>query len=175
MWAPGKTRCNTQILAVFEGADRGDAGREIWEAFPTNDLPQRAVAQPAPYYIPYAAIAPHPAAGSGHRCSARDYVIGDVVLAKFPFAGLIAVPGAWPGAHDCADMAEEAINTPFFSLQEKLHTVVLRGLRNISEAPYPPPMNFLLVIYIWPIFRLLRHLPAAERREQKHGRWRRRG
>ena len=31
--------------------------------------------------------------------------------------------------------AEEVINTPFCPLQEKFHTFVLRGLRNISEAP----------------------------------------
>ena len=31
--------------------------------------------------------------------------------------------------------AEEAINTPFCTLQEIFHTFVLRGLRNISEAP----------------------------------------
>jgi hypothetical protein len=31
--------------------------------------------------------------------------------------------------------AQEAINTPFCPLQEKFHTFVLRGLRNISEAP----------------------------------------
>jgi hypothetical protein len=30
---------------------------------------------------------------------------------------------------------EEAINTPFCPLQEKFHPFVLRGLRNISEAP----------------------------------------
>ena len=30
---------------------------------------------------------------------------------------------------------EEAINTQFCSSTEKFHTVVLRGLRNISEAP----------------------------------------
>ena len=30
---------------------------------------------------------------------------------------------------------EEAINTPFCPLQEKFHTFVSRGLRNISEAP----------------------------------------
>jgi hypothetical protein len=32
-------------------------------------------------------------------------------------------------------MREEAINTPFCSLQEKFHTFVFRGLSNISEAP----------------------------------------
>ena len=32
-------------------------------------------------------------------------------------------------------MLEEAINTPFCPLQEKFRTFVLRGLRNISEAP----------------------------------------
>ena len=52
--------------------------------------------------------------------------------------------------------SEEAINTPFCPLQEKFHTVVFRGLRNISEAPENPPVNFLLPINIWPIFRLLR-------------------
>ena len=30
---------------------------------------------------------------------------------------------------------EEVRNTPFCPLQEKFHTFVLRGLRNISEAP----------------------------------------
>jgi hypothetical protein len=30
---------------------------------------------------------------------------------------------------------EEPINTPFCPLQEKFRTFVLRGLRNISEAP----------------------------------------
>jgi hypothetical protein len=30
---------------------------------------------------------------------------------------------------------EEVINTPFCPLQKKFHTFVLRGLRNISEAP----------------------------------------
>ena len=30
---------------------------------------------------------------------------------------------------------EEVINIPFCPLQEKFHTFVLRGLRNISEAP----------------------------------------
>ena len=29
----------------------------------------------------------------------------------------------------------EARNTPFFPSQEKSHTVVLRGVRNISEVP----------------------------------------
>jgi hypothetical protein len=33
---------------------------------------------------------------------------------------------------------EEAINTAFCPLQEKFHTFVLRGLRNISEAPKIP-------------------------------------
>jgi dynein heavy chain len=33
------------------------------------------------------------------------------------------------------DALEEVINTPFCPLQEKFHTFVLRGLRNISEAP----------------------------------------
>ena len=33
------------------------------------------------------------------------------------------------------DVHEEAINTPFCPLQETFHTLVLRGLRNISEAP----------------------------------------
>jgi hypothetical protein len=33
------------------------------------------------------------------------------------------------------NLPEEAINTPFCPLQEKFHTFVLRGLRNISEAP----------------------------------------
>ena len=32
-------------------------------------------------------------------------------------------------------VAEEAINTSFCPSQEKFHTFVLRGLRNISEAP----------------------------------------
>jgi hypothetical protein len=32
------------------------------------------------------------------------------------------------------NLDEEAINTPFCALQEKFHTFVLRGLRNISEA-----------------------------------------
>ena len=32
-------------------------------------------------------------------------------------------------------LVEEAINTPFCSLQEKFRTFVLRGLRNISDAP----------------------------------------
>jgi hypothetical protein len=31
--------------------------------------------------------------------------------------------------------AEEVINTSFCPLQEKFHTFVLLGLRNISEAP----------------------------------------
>ena len=30
---------------------------------------------------------------------------------------------------------KEARNTPFCLSQEKFHTVVLRGLRNMSEAP----------------------------------------
>jgi hypothetical protein len=30
---------------------------------------------------------------------------------------------------------EEAINTPFCPVHEKFHTFVLRGLKNISEAP----------------------------------------
>jgi hypothetical protein len=38
------------------------------------------------------------------------------------------------GGHEGV-VAEGAINTPFCPLQEKFHTFVLRGLRNISEAP----------------------------------------
>ena len=33
------------------------------------------------------------------------------------------------------DVLEEAMNAPFCPLQEKFHIFVLRGLRNISEAP----------------------------------------
>ena len=33
------------------------------------------------------------------------------------------------------ELGEEAIDTPFCSLQEKFQTSVLRGLRDISEAP----------------------------------------
>jgi hypothetical protein len=36
---------------------------------------------------------------------------------------------------DVEEVDEEAINTPFCPLQEKFHAFVLRGLRNISEAP----------------------------------------
>ena len=36
---------------------------------------------------------------------------------------------------DDPQVAEEARNTPFCPSQEKFHTVVLRGVRNISEAP----------------------------------------
>ena len=32
-------------------------------------------------------------------------------------------------------VVEEAVNAPFCRLQEKFHTFVSRGLRNISEAP----------------------------------------
>ena len=35
----------------------------------------------------------------------------------------------------CCMFPEEATNTPFCALQEKFHTFVLRGLRNISEPP----------------------------------------
>ena len=38
-------------------------------------------------------------------------------------------------ARDGSDDDEEAINTSFCPLQERCHTFVLRGLRNISEAP----------------------------------------
>ena len=38
-------------------------------------------------------------------------------------------------AKDAYAVREEAINTPFCPLQEKFNTFVLRGLRNISEAP----------------------------------------
>jgi hypothetical protein len=39
----------------------------------------------------------------------------------------------------------EARNTPFCPSQDKFHTVVLRGVRNISETPpVKPPMKFLL-------------------------------
>ena len=53
----------------------------------------------------------------------------------------------WACWRDCLNN-EEAINTLFCPFQEKFHTFVLRGLRNIS-------VNFPLPIYIWPIFRLL--------------------
>ena len=43
------------------------------------------------------------------------------------------VLAAGPG--DARVLAEEAINTPFCPSQEIFHTFVLRGLRNISEAP----------------------------------------
>jgi hypothetical protein len=36
---------------------------------------------------------------------------------------------------DFAHLDEEARNTPLCPSQEKFHTFVLRGLRNISEAP----------------------------------------
>ena len=32
-------------------------------------------------------------------------------------------------------LTQEVINTPFCPYQEKFHTFVLRGVRNISEAP----------------------------------------
>jgi hypothetical protein len=43
-----------------------------------------------------------------------------------------------------AEIDKETRNTPFCPSHEKLHTVVLPGLRNISEAPQNPPMKFLL-------------------------------
>ena len=53
-------------------------------------------------------------------------------------------------------MLQEARNTPFCPSQDKFLTFVLRGVRNISGAPYNPSMKLLLPIYIWPIDRLLR-------------------
>jgi beta-galactosidase GanA len=38
------------------------------------------------------------------------------------------------GPYVCGEI-KEAINTPFCPSQEKFHTDVLRGFRNISEAP----------------------------------------
>jgi hypothetical protein len=64
------------------------------------------------------------------------------------------------------DQSEEAINTPFCPLQEKSHTFVLRGLSNISEAPENPPMNLVLPIYIWPIYRLLIGGDVVDLREE---------
>ena len=55
----------------------------------------------------------------------RGYSAG--VVAKDPRFGK---DYAWVDA-----VLEEAINTSFCPLQEKSHTFVLRGLRNISEAP----------------------------------------
>jgi hypothetical protein len=52
---------------------------------------------------------------------------GGAVLAR------VLTPAA--GASLRGVLTEEAINTPFCPLQEKFHTFVLRGLRNISEAP----------------------------------------
>ena len=63
--------------------------------------------------------------------------------------------GGFQNAYEEAAVDEEGVNTPFCPLQEKFYPFVLRGLRNISEAPSNPPMNFLLPIYICPIFRLL--------------------
>ena len=34
---------------------------------------------------------------------------------------------------------KEARNTPFYPSQEKFHTVVLRGVGNVSETPVKPP------------------------------------
>ena len=49
----------------------------------------------------------------------------------WPIADLLSAPAAGEAVRG----DEEAINTPFCPLQEKFHTFVLRGLRNISEAP----------------------------------------
>ena len=53
---------------------------------------------------------------------------------------------------------------PHFALhhRRKFHAAVLRGVRNISEAPENPPMKFLLERYIWPIFRRLTERYRAE-------------
>ena len=84
----------------------------------------------------------------------------DLIDPKKP-AGKSSMVGGTP---EKAGGGKEAINTPFRPLQEKFHTFVLRGLRNISEAPQNPPMNFLLPIYVWPIFRLPRLGRVAQRR-----------
>jgi hypothetical protein len=48
----------------------------------------------------------------------------------FCVSSVILKSSTWPDGQ-----SKEAINTPFCPLQEKFHTFVLRGLRNISEAP----------------------------------------
>ena len=52
-----------------------------------------------------------------------------------PAACFTAAAGSEAGGAAASGEAEEAINTPFCPLREKTHTFVLRGLRNISEAP----------------------------------------
>ena len=43
-------------------------------------------------------------------------------------------------------LSKEARNTTFCPLQEKCHTVVLRGVRNISEAPSPVKVYFAYIL-----------------------------
>ena len=52
-------------------------------------------------------------------------------LPNFP-GGQLPIRNAPGHTNSGAELFEEAINTPFFPLQEKFHAFVLRGLRDIS-------------------------------------------
>ena len=63
-----------------------------------------------------------------------------------PLHGPHGEPAGGGEGHDVQVWKEtkEARNSQFCSSQEKFHTVLSRGVKNSSEAPYNPPVKFLM-------------------------------